>query len=250
MTAGRLYWVQRDGNVAEIPMSKPRLVVGRASDCDVRLQLPSVSSHHVAITRSASAVTVEDLGSTNGTKVNGRKIENLQLKHGDQIEIGTERLVFFTDASLPPAQFDRLAQNAPKGSSQGPNTEKISSSTHAPPQAVPRMQNEPRTQIAASADGSTQRAATIPLRAAVTIMSGKMSGRKFPITKDTTTLGQEGAQIFQIVLRDGAYWVVRGLQSASPTVNGHEVGDRGLRLAHNDLVELAGASVRFEIEPG
>jgi pSer/pThr/pTyr-binding forkhead associated (FHA) protein len=250
MTAGRLYWVQRDGNVAEIPMSKPRLVVGRASDCDVRLQLPSVSSHHAAITRNASAVTVEDLGSTNGTKVNGRKIENLQLKHGDQIEIGTERLVFFTDASLPPAQFDRLAQNPQAAPSQGPNTEKISSVARATPQIVPQMRSEPRTQISASADGSTQRAASIPLRAAVTIMSGKMSGRKFPITKETTTLGQEGAQIFQIVLRDGAYWVVRGLQSASPTVNGHEVGDRGQRLAHNDIVELAGASVRFEIEPG
>ncbi len=250
MTAGRLYWVQRDGNVAEIPMSKPRLVIGRASDCDVRLQLPSVSSHHVAITRSDTAVTLEDLGSTNGTKVNGRKIENLQLKHGDQIEIGTERLVFFTDASLPPAQFDRLAQNAQKSQAQGPNTEKIGASVRASPQAVPRMQNEPRTQIAAGTDGSSQRAATVPMRAAVTIMSGKMSGRKFPLTKETTTLGQEGAQVFQIVLRDGVYWVVRGLQSASPLVNGHEVGDRGLRLAHNDLVELAGASVRFEIEPG
>lgn len=247
MIVGRLYWVQRDGSVAEIPMSKPKIMVGRASDCDVRLQLPSVSSKHAAITRTESGVTVEDLGSTNGVKVNGRKITNLQLKHGDQIEIGTERLVFFTDASLPPAQFDRLAGNV-----QGvvpANTRAAKSSAPPAPVNLSAAADNLRAE-ATPGEGSSRRGISVSPRGAVTLLSGRMSGKKFPLTKDTTTLGQEGAQVFQIVLRDGAYWVVRGLQSASPTVNSIEVNDRGSRLAHNDVIELAGAKVRFEVDPG
>ncbi len=246
MIVGRLYWVQRDGSVAEIPMSKPKIMVGRASDCDVRLQLPSVSSKHAAITRTESGVTVEDLGSTNGVKVNGRKITHLQLKHGDQIEIGTERLVFFTDASLPPAQFDRLAGNV-----QGvvPSNTKIGRG--APPPAPINLRTvTDNSRAELTAESASRRGISVPPRGAVTLLSGRMGGKKFPLTKETTTLGQEGAQVFQIVLRDGAYWVVRGLQSASPMVNGIEVSDRGSRLAHNDIIELAGAKVRFEIEPG
>ena len=248
MTVGRLYWVQRDGSVAEIPMSKPRLIVGRGNECDVRLKLPSVSTRHAAITRTESSVTVEDLNSTNGIKVNGRKVNTLQLKHGDQIEIGTERLVYFTDASLPPAQFDRLAGQIQE-SNDGTNPRVKKTPTNQAPLNLSALDN-PRTQISAANEGVSQRSSTVPLRGAVTLLSGRMGGKKFPLTKETTTLGQEGAQVFQIVLRDGAFWVVRGLQSASPTVNDIEVGDRGLRLAHNDVIELAGAKVRFEIEPG
>jgi pSer/pThr/pTyr-binding forkhead associated (FHA) protein len=246
MAAGRLYWVQRDGAVSEIPMTKERLTVGRASDCDVRLAVPSVSSRHATILRSDTSVTVEDLGSTNGTKVNGRKVDTMRLKHGDQIEFGTERLVFFTDSTLPAGEFNRLTKVAK------PNSADLAAVSEAAKPARPisanLRTNEPPTQITSS-DGSSQRAATVPPRGSVTILSGRMSGKKFPLTKDTTTLGQEGLQVFQIVLRDGSYWAVRGPSSAAPTVNGHDAGDRGLRLAHNDVVELAGASVRFEVDP-
>jgi pSer/pThr/pTyr-binding forkhead associated (FHA) protein len=249
MTAGRLYWVQRDGAVAEIPMSKPRLLLGRGKECDVRLKLPSVSSQHAAITRTEHSVTIEDLRSTNGVKVNGRKISTLQLKHGDQIEIGTERLVYFTDASLPPAQFDRLAgleQNtvpnpAARAGKKAPNPNHVDLHV-ANLLPVPSMP---------PAEDASQRGAVFsPPRGAITLLSGRMSGKKFPLTKSTTTLGQEGAQVFQIVMRDDTYWVARGAQSASPSVNGIEVGERGLRLAHNDIIELAGARVRFELDPG
>ncbi len=256
MSAGRLFWVQRDGSIVEIPLTKPRLVIGRANDCDVRLPVPSVSSHHVAVVQDAHRVSVEDLRSTNGMRVNGRKVEHLPLKHGDQIEIGSERLVFFTDAALPAGEFNRLSKkslaktNAESDADVGAITQRFRSQLSMPPDNPARnFTSPPAPPPAAQDDVDVALARARAARAWITVLNGKAEGRRFPITKVTTTLGQEGMQVFQIVMRDDGYWVVRGPNSTPPFVNGASVDDtRGLRLAHNDTIELSGASVRFEVE--
>jgi hypothetical protein len=92
--------------------------------------------------------------------------------------------------------------------------------------------------------GSGGRAGT---RGAITVLSGRAAGKRFPLTKDVTTLGQEGMQVFQIVLREDGYYAVRGPNSTAPFVNSTPVDtSRGIRLNHNDTIELAGAVVRFE----
>jgi pSer/pThr/pTyr-binding forkhead associated (FHA) protein len=65
-------------------------------DCDVVLSDPEVSRRHAFVGESADGFTIEDLGSTNGTFVNGEKIRKLDLKDGDRILIGTSiiKLVF------------------------------------------------------------------------------------------------------------------------------------------------------------
>ena len=70
-------------------------VLGRSRDCDVVLDDPNVSRRHAEVRPSGGSWIVNDLGSTNGVKVNGRRIEGPQsLKPGDTIEIGTSRLTF------------------------------------------------------------------------------------------------------------------------------------------------------------
>jgi hypothetical protein len=69
--------------------------LGRSRDCDVVLDDPNVSRHHAEVRPSGGSWIVNDLGSTNGIKLNGRRIRGPEsLKRGDVIELGTSRVTF------------------------------------------------------------------------------------------------------------------------------------------------------------
>jgi hypothetical protein len=70
-------------------------VLGRSRDSDVVLDDPNVSRHHAEVRPSGGSWIVNDLGSTNGIKVNGRRIRGPEsLKRGDVIELGTSSVTF------------------------------------------------------------------------------------------------------------------------------------------------------------
>jgi hypothetical protein len=72
-----------------------RAVVGRSRECDVVLEDPNVSRKHAQLNRTPTGWAVEDLNSTNGVLVNGRRIRGDQeLSSGDRIEIGTSEIAF------------------------------------------------------------------------------------------------------------------------------------------------------------
>ena len=79
-----------------VPISSGRAVVGRSRECDVRVEDGNVSRRHFEISRDdESRWTVVDLGSTNGTEVNGRRVtRRTPLSDGDRIAIGGTELVF------------------------------------------------------------------------------------------------------------------------------------------------------------
>lgn len=81
------------------------LIIGRSSELKMVLIEDMVSRHHAKITTTDSEVFIEDLGSTNGTFVNGERITRAKLKDGDRILVGTSiiKLVYQEgDSSRPP----------------------------------------------------------------------------------------------------------------------------------------------------
>jgi pSer/pThr/pTyr-binding forkhead associated (FHA) protein len=73
-------------------------VIGRSRDCEIVLSDQNVSRRHAEIRPSGGSWIVRDLGSTNGVKVNGRRIQGPQsLKRGDTIELGTSSVTFEQD---------------------------------------------------------------------------------------------------------------------------------------------------------
>jgi Protein of unknown function (DUF3662)/FHA domain len=69
--------------------------IGRSRDCDIVVQDPNVSRHHATVKPRGGSWIVEDLGSTNGVVVNGRRIDHpAVLSAGDEIELGTATLTF------------------------------------------------------------------------------------------------------------------------------------------------------------
>ncbi|GAC1518604.1 MAG: hypothetical protein NVS3B10_20560 [Polyangiales bacterium] len=89
------------------------IVVGRSSDLDMVLVEDMVSRRHAKIAvGSDNSITIEDLGSTNGTFVNGEKVKKARLKEGDRVLIGTSILkVVAADQNAQPIQGDVVKQN-------------------------------------------------------------------------------------------------------------------------------------------
>lgn len=75
-------------------LSQPTAVLGRSVDCDLRVTDPGVSRRHVELRRDGGRVTLRDLGSTNGTLVNGSRAIETELRDGDRIRVGSTTLVF------------------------------------------------------------------------------------------------------------------------------------------------------------
>ena len=72
-----------------------RSTIGRSRDADCVLRDPNVSRHHAELRRSAGGDwTIADLGSTNGIKVNGRRVGSTRLSSGDEVTLGTTTLRF------------------------------------------------------------------------------------------------------------------------------------------------------------
>ena len=78
-------------------LSGSRVVVGRSREADIVLQDPNVSRRHAELRRDEGGWQVVDLGSTNGIKVNGRRVDNQPLSAGDKITIGVTDLTFELD---------------------------------------------------------------------------------------------------------------------------------------------------------
>ncbi len=78
--------VALDGGV-DIPLDRSMMVVGRHPHCDVRLDSLRISRHHCCMTRDDSDLVVRDLGSTNGIRVNGERVDRGRLKPGDELSI-------------------------------------------------------------------------------------------------------------------------------------------------------------------
>jgi hypothetical protein len=74
-------------------------VIGRGSDADLQLLDQGVSRRHVDVQFDGQRATIYDLGSTNGTTVNGHEIGSHMLRHGDVVRLGHTRMVFNQDTA-------------------------------------------------------------------------------------------------------------------------------------------------------
>ena len=79
----------------EFDLTGPEVVLGRSPDCHITIEDPLISRQHAKITTQDGVAKVEDLGSRNGVRVNGRAIDEVvELKDGDRIRLGTQELLF------------------------------------------------------------------------------------------------------------------------------------------------------------
>lgn len=117
--------IARDAGVLqEVELSKERMTIGRHSHNDIVIAHQAVSGQHAAITSAAGDVWLEDLGSTNGTFVNGHKIARQALADRDQIMVAKHRISFVAGplpgaAAGPPAAAPTATIDITNGASAG-----------------------------------------------------------------------------------------------------------------------------------
>ena len=75
-------------------IEKHRVVLGRSRECEIQLADPNVSRQHAELVHENGSYWIVDLGSTNGTEVNGEKVERTELSSGDHITLGSTEIVF------------------------------------------------------------------------------------------------------------------------------------------------------------
>src|SRR6476646_4047854 len=99
--------VSADGGPS-IDLTKDMTLFGRDEDCDVRLDHKSVSKLHCVIVKTDGLLLVRDLGSTNGTRVNGQRVRRAALLPNDRLKIASLRfkIDFSNEAPAPaPEEF-------------------------------------------------------------------------------------------------------------------------------------------------
>lgn len=138
---GKLVLYLIDGSTMDVPLDKERLTIGRRPDNDVCLPYPAVSGEHAAVVTILADSFLEDLGSTNGTLVNGKAIAKHFLVDHDQIDIGRQRFVYMSDND---AKVDPLPPDVLRHQLRG-LSEKVASARVLPqvggqarPRATPR----------------------------------------------------------------------------------------------------------------
>lgn len=115
-----------DNTRSGFPLNKDHIIVGREVQCHVMLNDNSVSRQHSSVTRLAEGYLLKDLGSSNGTYVNGHRIQEALLKDGDRISIGDCEFWFEAPSSGESpaggpgaAGFSREGSAAPSGMDGG-----------------------------------------------------------------------------------------------------------------------------------
>jgi len=92
-----LVMFRSDGDRRSFSVARDITVIGRREDCDLRIPLGEVSRKHCRLIRDGDSLRVEDLGSSNGTYHNGRRVQEAALAPGDSVQVGPVVFVLQVD---------------------------------------------------------------------------------------------------------------------------------------------------------
>jgi hypothetical protein len=247
----------------EIALTKERTTIGRKPHNDIQIDNLAVSGEHAVIVTILNDSFLEDLGSTNGTLVNGQPIKKHFLQNNDVVELGKYKLKYISDQTsrtAAPQDFEKTMVLRP-GSVPRPDAPKPSTSQAMPtmgasqPMAPAPAVSQPVRPVSASQGVPTMGAsqplsASQPLAAggkvaAIQILSGSNAGKEMEITKALTTLGKPGVQVAVITKRPQGFFITHVEGANFPILNGKLLDAQAHPLNDHDIIELAGVKMEF-----
>ena len=218
----------------EYGLNKERVTIGREPGNDICIDSLAVSRKHALAITILNDSFLEDLGTTNGTFVNGELIKKHVLKDGDVIVIGRHELRYVEGLEgQADNEFARRLVIKPGSAST----------------AVAAAQKAER---AIPVDIDPVPAA--PPLGRLTALAGPLAGQTLQLGKALIMLGKPGMQVALISRRPQGYFLIHveadGDGKSGPTVNGEALGREARQLKNDDLIELAGVQMKFTEVPG
>lgn len=246
---GKLVLHLPDGATRDIPLARERMTIGRRADNDICLPLPTVSAEHAAVVTVLDDSFLEDLGSRNGTLVNGKEVKKHFLRDHDEIDIGRQRLVYFSgvfeSASPPvPAPPRQLRTQEPHPRVQFAGEAHEDAARTDPPAPAPAMVDtaslfaEPDER----APGEPKARSDAPT---IEILDGPGAGTEALVDRDEFILGRVGMQVAAIRRTADGYRLVLVEGEVPPSINGAELPREGALLALGDEIGIAGTRLRY-----
>ena len=229
----------------EIPLTKERTTIGRKPHNDIQIDNLAVSGEHAVIVTILNDSFLEDLGSTNGTVVNGNPIKKHFLQNNDVVELGKYKLKFVGDAA--PAAAGDKADFEKTMVLRAPVKMPAHANDTITKTQVDVVAHKPEaTQFSATASGAVADATGGQAAVAVVqILNGPNSGKELELVKSLTTLGKPGVQVAVLARRPHGYFITHVEGGSFPTVNGSSIGEQPRQLNDHDLIELAGVKMEF-----
>lgn len=224
--------------VDHIDLKQGDMKIGRKPGCDIVIDNLSVSGEHANIFTVGEDSFIQDLGSTNGTFINNKKIAKHHLKNGDTVVIGKHSLIYLSETARagnrPPDEFAKTVIINPA------RTVEPKPSAHAitePPSAI-TLETAPKE---TAAKEERRRAG------AVFVLSGLNSGKRIDLIKKITNLGSGGKRAGAIMQTIDGFMLAPGTDE-SPKLNGRPVPHEGSKLKNGDVIEVAGTRLQFYLK--
>jgi hypothetical protein len=206
--------------IKDVQLTKPRTSIGRRPYNDIVIDNLAVSGEHALLHMVGQSVEIEDLGSTNGTYVNGKSVKRQGLRNGDTVEVGKYKIRYMQEA-------------------EGESFEKT---MIFKPGMIPSMgtPSRPATLDPASAP------VPAPVHAVIRVLSGAATGREVALQKVVTTIGKPGVAVASITKRHREFVLAHVEGPEMPMLNGIMIGGSPVPLKSGDKLELAGTAMQFE----
>ena len=210
-----------DGKILrEVPIGNHNLSIGRKHGNDIQLNDLTLSGRHALISSIPDYVFVEDLGSTNGTMVNGNHVKKAALEHGDVIQIGHHQLTYMCEPE-----------------------------THYEPTMFVKAELD-ETQFIYS-DEINQALVTGLALGGLRTLEGLSTKPVMELRKTYNTIGFQGKRMALITRGSEGYSITSVIGTRSrrasdiPKINDKELGTEQLLLNEGDVINIAGFEVQF-----
>lgn len=229
-----------DSSKADFDLTKETVTIGRKPSNDLHIDNLSVSGQHAQIITILDDSFLEDLGSTNGTYINGKLVKKHALEHGDKVTLGKFQIEYSNEDAAE-SQFEQtmIIRPGETGMPEQAGGKEIDQSMQ---KITAEIAKEAKAQGTASDDGKT---------ACLQLLSGANAGKELVLKKALTTIGQPGVQVAAITKRPQGYFIINvdgGPNNLAPKIGGTEIGTNAQALSNHDIIEVAGVKMEFYIK--
>lgn len=203
--------------IREYSIDKDSISIGRKHGNDIQLNDLTISGRHSLITKVGENIFIDDLGSTNGSLLNGARIAKSKLQHSDVIQVGNYQFTFFSneEEDYEPTMFLRAEIEDTK---------------------VIDTKQKPTSDNTGAKLG------------AVRVLTGPLKDKVLELRKAFNTLGFNGSKM-AIIARNTSNYTISAIKNEDSfniaMVNGTDITVEARELKDHDIIELANTKIEF-----